>query len=267
MTDRDLDEDFAIVTGAARGIGLAIARRLHRAGAKVALLDRAESDVQKSAASLGGIAIEVDIRDSASVDAAITQAHDRLGGLSILVNNAGMGMLKPLHTYSDKEWDNILAVNLNGTFYAMRSAIPIMLEASGGVVVNNASVSASSPTRGELPYSAAKAGVIALTQGAAQGYGPAIRVNAVSPGVVRSPMTELLYQNPEVLEPVEQAIPLQRTGEVEEIADVVPFLCSDASRFMTGQNLIIDGGMSLPQAGIDDVLKWSLNMIEKTRSN
>ncbi|MCH7598138.1 MAG: SDR family oxidoreductase [Myxococcales bacterium] len=267
MTDRDLDEDFAIVTGAARGIGLAIARRLHRAGAKVALLDRAESDVQKSAASLGGIAIEVDIRDSASVDAAITQAHDRLGGLSILVNNAGMGMLKPLHTYSDKEWDNILAVNLNGTFYAMRSAIPIMLEASGGVVVNNASVSASSPTRGELPYSAAKAGVIALTQGAAQEYGPAIRVNAVSPGVVRSPMTELLYQNPEVLEPVEQAIPLQRTGEVEEIADVVHFLCSDASRFMTGQNLIIDGGMSLPQAGIDDVLKWSLNMIEKTRSN
>ena len=267
MTDRDLDEDFAIVTGAARGIGLAIARRLHRAGAKVALLDRAESDVQKSAASLGGIAIEVDIRDSASVDAAITQAHDRLGGLSILVNNAGMGMLKPLHTYSDKEWDNILAVNLNGTFYAMRSAIPIMLEASGGVVVNNASVSASSPTRGELPHSAAKAGVIALTQGAAQEYGPAIRVNAVSPGVVRSPMTELLYQNPEVLEPVEQAIPLQRTGEVEEIADVVHFLCSDASRFMTGQNLIIDGGMSLPQAGIDDVLKWSLNMIEKTRSN
>ena len=80
-------------------------------------------------------------------------------------------------------------------------------------------------------------------------------------------MTELLYQNPEVLEPVEQAIPLQRTGEVEEIADVVHFLCSDASRFMTGQNLIIDGGMSLPQAGIDDVLKWSLNMIEKTRSN
>ena len=267
MTDRDLDEDFAIVTGAARGIGLAIARRLHRAGAKVALLDRAESDVQKSAASLGGIAIEVDIRDSASVDAAITQAHDRLGGLSILVNNAGMGILKPLHTYSDKEWDNILAVNLDGTFYAMRSAIPIMLEASGGVVVNNASVSASSPTRGELPYSAAKAGVIALTQGAAQEYGPAIRVNAVSPGVVRSPMTELLYQNPEVLEPVEQAIPLQRTGEVEEIADVVHFLCSDASRFMTGQNLIIDGGMSLPQAGIDDVLKWSLNMIEKTRSN
>ncbi|MCH7869672.1 MAG: SDR family oxidoreductase [Myxococcales bacterium] len=267
MTDRDLDEDFAIVTGAARGIGLAIARRLHRAGAKVALLDRAESDVQKSAASLGGIAIEVDIRDSASVDAAITQAHDRLGGLSILVNNAGMGILKPLHTYSDKEWDNILAVNLDGTFYAMRSAIPIMLEASGGVVVNNASVSASSPTRGELPYSAAKAGVIALTQGAAQEYGPAIRVNAVSPGVVRSPMTEPLYQNPEVLEPVEQAIPLQRTGEVEEIADVVHFLCSDASRFMTGQNLIIDGGMSLPQAGIDDVLKWSLNMIEKTRSN
>lgn len=267
MSDKDLDGDFAIVTGAARGIGLAIAQRLHRAGAKVALLDRSESDVKKAAASLGGIAIEVDVRDSEAVDDAISQAHERLGGLSILVNNAGMGMLKPLHTYSNKQWDDVLGVNLNGTFYAMRRAIPIMLQAGGGVIVNNSSLSALRPTRGELPYSAAKAGVIALTQGAAQEYGPAIRVNAVSPGVIRSPMTELLYSNPEILAPVEKTTPLERTGDVEEVADVVHFLCSDASRFMTGQNLIIDGGMSLPQAGIDDVLKWSLEMMEKARAS
>lgn len=263
MPERDLDEGYAIITGAARGIGLAIARRLNRAGAKVALLDRAESDVQKAAASLGGIAIEVDIRDSDAVEAAISEAHARLGGLTILVNNAGMGMLKPLHSYTNKQWDNVLGVNLNGTFYAMRCAIPIMLQAGGGVIVNNASLSASRPTRGEMPYSAAKAGVIALTQGAAQEYGPTIRINAVSPGVVRSPMTELLYENPEVLAPVERSTPLQRTGEVEEIADVVHFLCSDASRFMTGQNLIVDGGMSLPQVGIDDVLRMNLDRIAK----
>lgn len=266
MPERDLDGEHAIVTGAARGIGLAIATRLHRAGAKVALLDRAESDVHKAAASLGGISFEVDVRDSDSVETAIGEAHARLGGLSILVNNAGMGMLKPFHSYSNKQWDNVLAVNLNGTFYAMRCAIPIMLEAGRGIVVNNASVSGSRPTRGELPYSAAKAGVIALTQGAAQEYGPTIRVNAVSPGMIRSPMTELLFRNPELLAPVERTTPLQRTGEVEEIADVVHFLCSDASRYMTGQNLIIDGGLSLPQSGIDDILKQSLAMIEKARS-
>jgi len=121
------------------------------------------------------------------------------------------------------------------------------------------------PTRGELPYSAAKAGVVALTQGAAQEYGPTIRVNAVSPGVVRTPMTELLYQNPETLDPIENSTPLRRTGEVEEIADVIHFLCSDASRFVTGQNLVVDGGMSLPQAGIDETLRWSLEAIAKAR--
>ncbi len=265
MEERDLDEDFAIVTGAARGIGLAVAQRLHRAGARVAMLDRPESDVHKSAAPLGGIAIEVDVRDSASVEAAIEEAHARLGGLSILVNNAGMGMLQPLHSYTNKQWDDILGVNLNGTFYAMRCAIPLMLQTGGGAIVNNASVSAVRPTRGELPYSAAKAGVVALTQGAAQEYGPAIRVNAVSPGVVRTSMTELLYQSPKLLDPVEKSTPLQRTGEVDEIADVIHFLCSRASRFVTGQNLIVDGGMSLPQAGIDETLKGSLEMIAKAR--
>lgn len=265
MEERDLDGSFAVVTGAARGIGLAVAQRLHRAGAQVALLDRLKSEVHRSAAPLGGIAIEVDVRESAAVEAAISEAHTRLGGLSILVNNAGMGMLQPLHRYTDKQWDDILAVNLSGTFYAMRCAIPLMLETGGGSIVNNASVSALRPTRGELPYSAAKAGVVALTQGAAQEYGPAIRVNAVSPGVVRTPMTELLYRDPKILDPVERSTPLQRTGEVEDIADVIHFLCCDASRFVTGQNLVVDGGMSLPQAGIDDTLKWSLEMIAKAR--
>ena len=255
-----------MVTGAARGIGLAVAQRLYRAGAKVALLDRKESDVHKSAAPLGGIAIEADVRSSTEVEEAIRSAHERLGGLSILVNNAGMGMLQPLHQYSDKQWDDILAVNLSGTFYAMRSAIPLMLEGGGGAIVNNASVSAQRPTRGELPYSAAKAGVVALTQGAAQEYGPTIRVNAVSPGVVRTPMTELLYSNAEILDPVERSTPLQRTGEVEEVAEVIHFLCSDASRFVTGQNIVVDGGMSLPQAGIDETLKWSLDMMAKAKS-
>ncbi len=265
MEERDLDGQFAVVTGAARGIGHAVAKRLHRAGAKVALLDLPGSDVHKSAAALGAIAIEVDVRDSASVRAAIEGAHARLGGLSILVNNAGTGMLQPLHSYTDEQWDDLLAVNLSGTFYAMRCAIPLMLDAGGGVIVNNASASAARPTRGEAPYSAAKAGVIALTRGAAQEYGPTIRINAVSPGVIRTPLTEVLYTLPEALAPATRSTPLERTGEVEEVANVIHFLCSDASRFMTGENLTVDGGMGLPQAGIDETLKWSLEMIAKAR--
>ncbi len=260
-----LDQDFAVVTGGARGIGLAIARRLHRAGAKVALLDRPGSEVLKTAAPLGGVAIEVDVRDPDAVDQAIASANQRLGGLTILVNNAGTGMLQPMHQYTNQQWDDLIAVNLSGTFYAMRAAVPIMLEGGRGVIVNNASVSATDPTRGELPYSAAKAGVLALTRGAAQEYGPTVRINAVSPGVIRSPMTEMLFKNPAILEPVEQSVPLGRTGEVEEVADVVHFLCSDASRYVTGQNIVIDGGMNIPQAGIDPVLKMSLDMMSKAR--
>ncbi|MFT5443208.1 MAG: NAD(P)-dependent dehydrogenase (short-subunit alcohol dehydrogenase family), partial [Myxococcota bacterium] len=120
--------------------------------------------------------------------------------------------------------------------------------------------------RGELPYSAAKAGVVALTQGAAQEYGPTIRVNAISPGIIRTPMTEPLYTMPDALAPVERSTPLRRTGEVEEVADVVHFLCTDASRFMTGQNLVLDGGMNLPQAGIDETLKASLDMMATMRN-
>ncbi len=266
METSQLDQDFAVVTGAAGGIGLAIAKRLHRAGAKVALLDRPGSEVLKAAAPIGGLAIEVDVRDPAAVNDAIANAHERLGGLSILINNAGTGMLRPMHEYTDQQWEDLIAVNLSGTFYAMRAAVPLMLEAGRGVIVNNASVSATDPTRGELPYSAAKAGVVALTRGAAQEYGPTIRVNAVSPGVIRSPMTEMLFKSPAILEPVEAAVPLERTGEVEEVADVVHFLCSEGSRYITGQNIVIDGGMNIPQAGIDGVLKTSLGMMAKAKA-
>jgi NAD(P)-dependent dehydrogenase (short-subunit alcohol dehydrogenase family) len=258
-----LEGRHAVVTGAARGIGLAVAERLHREGARVALLDLDGDAVRKVAATMGGVGIEVDVRDSASVDRAIGEAHDKLGGLSILVNNAGAGRLKPLHRYTDAEWNDLIGCNLSGTFFAMRAAIPLMLESGGGAIVNNASASAVNPTRGELPYSAAKAGVVALTQGAAQEYGPTIRVNAVSPGVIRTPMTELLFKMPEALDPVYRSAPLGRTGESEEVSDLIYFLCSDQSSFITGQNITIDGGMGLPQAGIDETLRWSLDMMAK----
>ncbi len=260
---KSLEGRHAIITGAARGIGHTVAERLYREGCKVALLDLDADAVRKVAAPLGGIGIEVDVRDSKSVDSAIAEAQKKLGGLSILVNNAGSGMLKPLHRYTDAEWDDLLSCNLTGTFYAMRAAIPTMLERGGGSIVNNASGSAVNPTRGELPYSAAKAGIVALTRGAAQEYGPSIRVNAVSPGVIRTTMTEPLYKMPGALDPVNESTPLGRTGRPEEVSEAICFLCSDQSSFITGQNITIDGGMSLAQAGIDETLRRSLEMMER----
>jgi len=116
-----------------------------------------------------------------------------------------------------------------------------------------------SPTRGEVPYSAAKAGLIALTQGSAQEYGPEVRINAVSPGLIRTPMSEALFTEPTLLDPVRRATPLARCGTAEDVAAVILFLTSDLSRYMTGQNLVVDGGMGLPQAGIDEVLRSLLD--------
>jgi NAD(P)-dependent dehydrogenase (short-subunit alcohol dehydrogenase family) len=107
--------------------------------------------------------------------------------------------------------------------------------------------------------------VIALTHGAAQEYGPKIRVNAVSPGVIRTPMTEILFKVPNLLEPMERATPLERVGKAEEVADVIYFLCSDLSRYMTGQNLVVDGGMGLAQSGVDETLRTSLDMMAKMK--
>jgi len=185
-----------------------------------------------------------------------------MGKLDVLVNNAGASQLAPLAATTDEQWRRVIDVNLSGVFFAMRAAAPLMLQAGGGVIVNNASGSAPRPTRGESAYSAAKAGVVALTQAAAQELGPRIRVNCVSPGLIRTPMSEALFARPEVLEPVRRSAPLGRAGSGDEVADVVVFLASDLSRYMTGQNLVIDGGMALAQAGIDEVLRSILERMK-----
>ncbi len=257
-----LESACAVVTGGASGIGLAVCRRFAAEGAAVAVLDIDGEGAQAAAKEIGGLAYPVDVSDAPRVEQVIRDAAAQLGGLSILSNNAGAGQLGPFHEYSPEDIDRLIRVNLLGVSYAMRTAIPLMLAGGGGAIVNNASGSGLRPTRGELPYSAAKAGVIALTQGAAQEYGPQIRVNCVSPGVIRTPMSEALFRMPKLLEPVRRATPLGRTGTPEEVADAVLFLCSDLSRFVTGQNLLIDGGLGLPQAGIDETLKSLLERMQ-----
>jgi NAD(P)-dependent dehydrogenase (short-subunit alcohol dehydrogenase family) len=254
---RLLEGKRAIVTGGGSGIGLAVCRRFSAEGARLSILDINAESAERAAKELGGLAYGVDVADP-SVEAAVRNAAECMGGLDILVNNAGCGHVGLLHETPPETWERILAVNLTGVYHGMRAAIPLMLTGGGGSIVSNASGSGPRPTRGELAYSAAKAGVVALTMGAAQEYGPTVRVNCVSPGMIRTPLSEPLFQTPRALDPVLAATPLARTGTPEDVASVILFLASDLSRFMTGQNLLVDGGLGLPQAGIDVVLKRML---------
>jgi NAD(P)-dependent dehydrogenase (short-subunit alcohol dehydrogenase family) len=250
----DFKGQGAIVTGAASGIGHAIAELLAERGATIAIFDRDADGAREVAAKLEGHAFEVDVRDGESVASAIDAAAEQLGDVSILVNNAGIGDLRPMHTVDERLWRRLLDVNLTGTYHAMRAAIPKMLEAGRGSIVNVASLSGISPTRNEAPYSAAKAAVIALTKSGALEYGPAVRVNCVAPGFVRTALTAIWDDHPEAFAPIRDSIPLHRMGDASEIAELVAFLCSDRASYITGQTIVIDGGLSLPQAGTDAAL-------------
>jgi NAD(P)-dependent dehydrogenase (short-subunit alcohol dehydrogenase family) len=254
-----LDGKQAIVTGGASGIGAATARRMASAGARVVVLDRDLDGARTVADEIGGTAIQVDVADRDAVEAAVTSAVAALGGLTTLFNNAGVGSLKPLDRYTDKEWDLLVDVNLKGTFNGIRAAIPHLRSAgaaAGASIVNMASVSGLRPTRGEAPYAAAKAGVIALTMSGALEYGPdGVRVNCVSPGWIRTGLTDFAFSVPAYIDPLEAATPLGRAGTADDVADVVVFLASDLARYMTGQNLVVDGGSMLPNAQVDHVLR------------
>jgi NAD(P)-dependent dehydrogenase (short-subunit alcohol dehydrogenase family) len=254
----DLDGLTTIITGGASGIGHATARRFASEGATVAVVDRDGDAAARVAQEIGGTAHAVDVRDGQALTAVARAVADATGRLDVLFNNAGSGDLRPMHTVDDKLWHRLIDVNLTGTFNGMRAAVPLMLEAGAGAIVNNASVSALMPTRNEAAYSAAKAGVVALTKSGALEYGPTIRVNGVAPGHVQTPLTAAWEQFPDVFEPVARAIPLGRIGRADEIAEVVLFLASARASYITGQTLVVDGGGSLPQAGTDVALSQLL---------
>ncbi len=250
-----LEGQRAVVTGGASGIGAATAVLMAAEGARVAVLDRDAAGAEAVAAQVGGPAIAVDVRDAAAVSEAFGRADDVLGGLTIVFNNAGIGSLKPLHTYDEAEVDLLVDVSFKGTFNGLRAAVPLLRAAGGGAIVNMASVSGLRPTRGEAPYAAAKAAVIALTMSGALEYGrDGIRVNCVSPGFIHTALTDFAFSNPAWIEPLEARTPLERAGTAEEVADAVVFLASDRARYITGHNLVVDGGSLLPSAQVDHML-------------
>lgn len=245
----------ALVTGGGSGIGEVLCHLFAREGAAVTVLDRDGDAAARVASAVDGRAAAVDVRDSEGMTAAVRDAAEAMGGLTDLVNNAGIGTAKGLLDYSDKEWHLLIDVNLTGTFNGIRAAAPIMLEAGRGSIVNNASLTGLRPTRGEGPYSAAKAGVLALTMNAALELGPAIRVNAVAPGMIATPLTQVIVDNEQWRTAAESGTPAGRLGTAEEVAEVIAFLASDAASYVTGQTIVVDGGSVLPSLQSDALLR------------
>ena len=249
-----LDGQHALITGGASGIGAATARCMHAEGAQIAIVDIDGPGAARVAAEVDGEAFTADVSDAQACAQAFAAAADALGGLTVVFNNAGIGAARPLHEYSDRAWAKLVGVNLAGTFHGIRAAIPLMYE-SGGCIVNHASVSGIRPTRFEGPYSAAKAGVISLTMDAALEYAPSIRVNCVSPGLIETPLTAGVLGDAAVRSAVEAATPMARVGTAEDVANVVVFLASPMAAYITGQNIVVDGGSCLPNSQADAILR------------
>ena len=240
----ELDDQTAIVTGAATGIGAAIARRLACAGAKIAVVDLNPGGAEALAASRGegSFAVQADVSVKEQVQAAVDQILDRTGRIDILVNNAGIaGRSAPTWEQTDEDWQRILAVNLSSIFYWCRLVVPHMRQRGYGRIINIASIAGKEGNPHMMPYSATKAAVIGLTKSLGKELATdGICVNAVSPAVVQTPILDQL--TPERIAYMTERIPMRRTGTPEEIAAVVHFLASPDCSFVTAQCYDASGG-------------------------
>jgi 3-oxoacyl-[acyl-carrier protein] reductase len=246
MTTIDLSGQTAFVTGSTRGIGLAIARTLHQAGAAVAVVGRDRGRAEAVAAELGGRAAGVacDVADAAQVDAAIAAAEAALGPITVLVNNAGVTRDNLLIRLSDEDWDQVLDANLKGAFHTMRAVARGMMKRRQGRIINITSVVGLMGNKGQANYAASKAGLIGLTKAVAQEYASRnVLVNCVAPGFIETDMTAALP--PEASAALLSAIPLGRFGQPDDVAGAVLFLASDLARYLTGHVLVVDGGMAM----------------------
>jgi gluconate 5-dehydrogenase len=230
-----------VVTGAAQGIGAAIAEEVVAAGGTVVLCDR-DSAVQATAEGLGMSWAQLDITDPAGV----TQTFADLaagGPIDFLVNNAGIRFIKPLDEVSLDEWREVLAVNLDGTFLCTRAVLQTMQAAGGGAIVNLASVAGILPFRDRPAYNASKAGIIAFTKSvAAEHAADGIRCNAIAPGVIETPLTASYFTDDDLAARIHASTPAGRWGQPNEIAAPVVFLLSEMASFVSGHTLVVDGG-------------------------
>jgi len=240
---RGLENKRVVITGGASGIGFATAVRFLDEGAKVVILDRDREAGEKLPTELPGLAkfIPCDVSDLDQVQDAIGEAIQVAGGIDILINNAGISLRHAFLDITREEWERVLGVNLNGVFYVAQTVARHMLENNGGVILNMGSTNGIMGYENYSDYNASKAGVIELTKSMALELAPRIRVNAVAPGFILTPMQKAEYTD-EMLEEVNRRIPLKRTGTPEEVAALFAFLASEEAEFITGQIYVLDGG-------------------------
>ncbi|MEJ7569781.1 MAG: SDR family oxidoreductase [Gaiellaceae bacterium] len=227
-----LENRVVLVTGAASGIGREIAERFAREGARVSGFDRA-----------GEVAIQGDVRSPADVERAVDQVVTNEGRIDVLVCSAGVREIGDVYTMTTDEWDNVIAVNLSGTFYCCQAAARRMRETGGGAIVNISSVGGLIGLARRPAYTAAKHGVVGLTKSLARDLGPAgIRVNAICPGLIRTPLTEQYFAEAAFEEGLRTVVPQGRVGLAADVADAALYLASDQSAYVNGVALTVDGG-------------------------
>ena len=253
MTSSQDPARVALVTGAARGIGLATARAFLDQGIRVAIadfdFDTAKEAVSGLTAGDAAAAFSMDVRSTEEVNAAVASIVDRFGRLDILINNAGTATSNPRPSQEepDEEWTRHLETHLGGTFRCSRAAYPLLAASGNGSIVNLSSFAAHMAIRQRIAYTSAKAGIEGMTRDLAVEWAPVgIRVNAVAPGYILTPRLESGFKTGNLSEAaMVENVPMRRLGRAEEIASVIGFLCSDAASYVTGQTIIIDGGASI----------------------
>ncbi|HXV58032.1 MAG TPA: 3-oxoacyl-[acyl-carrier-protein] reductase [Gaiellaceae bacterium] len=240
-----LEGKVALVTGGSRGIGAAISRELARAGARVAVNYRAGKEAAEAvAAEIGGIALAADVSDPAEAQGLVERVESELGDLDVLVNNAGVTRDTLIARMSDEDWELVLDTNLRGAFNTCRAVSRKMLRRRAGAIVNISSVVGVHGNPGQANYAASKAGIIGLTKALGRELGTrGVRANVVAPGYITTELTEVLSE--EIRGTILGNTPLGRLGSPEDVAAAVRFLCSDDAAFITGEVLLVDGGLGM----------------------